>query len=109
MKKLALALALPSYRDVRVYLVHEKGSVVAYLLVPRGAFGCDVQAAQSQIAHDLGLGSQGKQHQAGHPDPGPVMRLPEGGCEWVVGEAPHFRLGPQAQHSHPGDQGKGQA
>ena len=45
MKKLALALALPSYRDVRVYLVHEKGSVVAYLLVPRGALGCDVQAA----------------------------------------------------------------
>lgn len=45
MKKLALALALPSYRDVRVYLVHEKGSVVAYLLVPRGALGGDVQAA----------------------------------------------------------------
>jgi len=43
MKKLALALALPSYRDVRVYLVHEKGSVVAYLLVPRGALGGDVQ------------------------------------------------------------------
>ena len=71
--------------------------------------GADVQPAPAQVPQDLRPGAQGKQHQPHHGDARPVVGLPEVGLERVVAEAKHLRLGTQADHAGPGNQGKGEA
>ena len=71
--------------------------------------GADVQPAPAQLPQNLRSGAQGKQHQPHHGNTRPVVGLPEACLERVVAEAEHLRLGAQADHAGPGDQGKGEA